>query len=252
MELDGIHVERHGPSAGPVIVMVHGAPDRGTSFRPLLRHLPDHRVVLYDRRGYGRSIGATPPTGMVDHARDLLAIVARLDAPAVVAAHSFGSNPTMLAVTLRPDAFAAVGLWEPPLPWTDVFPPRLRDHFARVASSDDPEGVVETMYRRVVGERAWERLPPGTRARRRAEGVAFQVDMASELVAPFAFDDVVAAALVGCGAETGASHGEAAAWLVDQLPNARLHAVPGAGHFAPRTHPAEYAAFVRATLALVG
>ncbi len=34
-----------------------------------------------------------------------------------------------------------------------------------------------------------------------------------------------------------------------QLPDARLHTIAGAGHMAHRTHPAGYAAFVRAAAA---
>jgi pimeloyl-ACP methyl ester carboxylesterase len=251
MEVDGLHVEGHGPSDGPAIVLVHGAPDRSATFRRVLAHLPGRRVVVYDRRGYGRSIGATPPTGMLDHARDLLAILDRLEAPGVVAAHSFGSNPTMLAVTLRPEAFAAIGLWEPPLVWTEPWPQTAKDHIAAAAASDDPEGMVEAMYRRILGHERWDRLSREERTRRRVEGIAFQVDMASELVAPFHFADVVAPALVGYGTETSSGHVEGAPWLVAHLPNARLHTVPGAGHFAPRTHPGEYAAFVRAAATLV-
>lgn len=252
MEVDGIHLECHGPDEGPAIVLVHGAPDRSASFRSVLAHLSDRRVAVYDRRGYGRSTGAAPPTGMADHARDLLAILDRLGAPGVVVAHSFGSNPAMLAVTLQPKAFAAVGLWEPPMPWTERWPQSTKDYNAAVAASDDPEGTVEAMYRQLLGDAAWADLPADVRARRRAEGVAFQVDMASELVAPFDFDDVAAPALVGHGTETSGGHVEGTAWLVAHLPDARSHTIAGAGHFAPRTHPAEYAAFVRAAGALAG
>jgi pimeloyl-ACP methyl ester carboxylesterase len=70
--------------------------------------------------------------------------------------------------------------------------------------------------------------------------------MASELEAPFNFDDVRVPALVGYGTATSAEHREGARWLVERLPNARLHVIPGAGHFAPRTHPKEFAAFISA------
>jgi pimeloyl-ACP methyl ester carboxylesterase len=250
MDLDGIHVEAHGPDTGTPLVLVHGAPDRSTSFGPLLAELGDRRVVVYDRRGYGRSLGAEPPTAMVDHAHDLLGVIEQAGAPAVVVAHSFGSNPAMLAATLRPDAFAALGVWEPPLVWIEQWPQFTKDYNARVAGADDPAATVEHFYRRVLGDEVWDGQSDEGRARRWAEGVAFQVDMASELSAPFAFEDVRVPVLVGYGTDTGAFHDGGAIWLAETLPDARLHVVEATSHFAPRTHPAEYAAFVRATAAL--
>ena len=250
MDLDGIHVEAHGPDTGTPLVLVHGAPDRSSSFRPLLAELADRRVVVYDRRGYGRSLGAEPPTAMVDHAHDLLGVIGTAGAPAVVVAHSFGSNPAMLAATLRPEAFAALGVWEPPLVWIDEWPQFTKDYNVRVAGADDPAATVEHFYRRVLGDAVWDGQSDEGRARRWAEGVAVQADMASELTAPFAFEDVLVPVLVGYGSETGAFHDGGAIWLSETLPDARLHVVEGTAHFAPRSHPVEYAAFVRATAAL--
>lgn len=252
MDLDGIHVEAHGPDGATPIVLVHGAPDRASSFRPLLAELGDRRVVVYDRRGYGRSLGAEPPTSMTDHALDLLGVIEQTGGAAVVVAHSFGSNPAMLAATLRPEAFVALGCWEPPLVWIDEWPQFTKDYNGRVASAEDPAAPIEHFYRRVLGDAVWEGQSESGMARRRAEGVAFQVDMASELTAPFAFEDVVVPTLVGYGTETGAFHDGGAIWLAETLPDARLHVIEGTAHFAPRTHPAEYAWFVRATAALAG
>lgn len=181
---------------------------------------------------------------MTHHALDLLDVVGLCSEPPVVVAHSFGSNPTMLAASLQPGAFAAIGLWEPPLPWVAWWPERTKAYNAAVAASTDPAEDIEEIYRRLLGEAAWNRLSPETRARRRAEGPAFRVDMASELKAPFQFADVVVRALVGFGTETSNEHLYGARWLAEQLPDTRLHSIEGAGHFAPRTHPREFAGFV--------
>jgi pimeloyl-ACP methyl ester carboxylesterase len=245
-----LHVEGHGPAIDPPIVLVHGAPDRSGAFSAVIPYLGDRRVLLYDRRGYGRSLSAAPPTSMADHAEDLLSLAARLDVPPVVVAHSFGSNPAMLAATLRPEAFAAIGLWEPPLPWVDWWPARTKRHNEDVAASTDAEASIETTYRRILGDKAWEELPTARQAQRRAEGIAFRMDMASELVAPFRFDEVHVPALVGYGEATVTEHVRGAAWLAERLPQARLYAVAGVGHFANRNHPEQFASFVRATLAM--
>jgi pimeloyl-ACP methyl ester carboxylesterase len=243
-----LHVEAHGPAVDPPVVLVHGAPDRAAAFAAVIPYLRDRHVLVYDRRGYGRSLSASAATGMADHAEDLLSLAAGLEVPPVVVAHSFGSNPTMLAATLDSAAFPAIGLWEPPLPWVDWWPARTKSHNQAVAASTDPGASIEAAYRQILGDEAWHALPPGRQAQRRAEGVAFQVDMASELVAPFRFDAVAVPALVGHGSATSKEHVHGAAWLAEQLPDATLYAVPGAGHFANRTHPEQFASFVRATL----
>jgi pimeloyl-ACP methyl ester carboxylesterase len=247
-----LYVEHNGPDTSPAIVLVHGAPDRSAAFRRVLTHLGDRRVIVYDRRGYGRSAGATPARAMVDHAEDLLDIVASCPTRPIVAAHSFGSNPTMLAATLRPAAFAALALWEPPLPWVDWWSDQTKAYNAGVAASAQPGQDIEAMYRRLLGDEAWDRLSPEVRDQRRAEGPAFQTDMASELTAPFEFHDVVVPTVVGYGTDTSAEHNYGARWLAERLPNATSQAIPGAGHFAPGTHPQEFAAFVRAVCGRVG
>src|SRR5690606_6752425 len=165
MDPDGIHVEAHGPDGATPIVLVHGAPDRSSSCRSLGAELGDRRVVLYDRRGYGRSLDAEPPTSMTDHALDLLGVIEQTGGPAVVVAHSFGSNPAMLAATLRPEAFLALGCWEAPLVWLDEWPQFTKDYNARVAAADDPAAPIEHFYRRVLGDAVWEGQSDEGRAR---------------------------------------------------------------------------------------
>jgi pimeloyl-ACP methyl ester carboxylesterase len=189
---------------------------------------------------------------MSDHADDLLAILDGWEMPPIVVAHSFGSNITMLAATMQPSAFGAVGLWEPPLTWVDWWPRGTKRYNAKVAASDEPAEEIERMYRMLLGDQGWERLLPEARAALRAEGGAFQRDMASELDAPFDFQDMVVPALVGCGTATVDEHAKGARWLVDCLPDSRLHEISGVGHFAPRTHPEEFASFVTAVVAMVG
>ena len=250
MERVDLFVDRHGGQEIPALVLVHGAPDRSTGFRGVLPYLADRVVVVYDRRGYGRSLHVPPARAMSDHAGDLLAVVEDCPSPPVVVAHSFGSNPTMLAASLRPRSFAAIGLWEPPLPWVEWWPERTKAYNASVVSSKDPAADIETMYRRLLGHQAWDDLAPAVQDQRRAEGPAFQVDMASELEAPFDFGDVLVPALVGYGTATSDEHIKGARWLARQLPNARVRASDGVGHFAPRTHPLEFAAFIGATASM--
>jgi pimeloyl-ACP methyl ester carboxylesterase len=226
-------------------VLVHGAPDRSSGLRGVLPYLGHQHVVIYDRRGYGRSLHLPQAESMIDHANDLLAILDDCPVPPIVVAHSFGSNPTMLAASVRPSAFAAIGLWEPPIPWVEWWPEDVYAAIVKIGTSNTPADDIEVMYRGLLSDPVWDNLTPEVQANRRAEGTAFKVDMASELDAPFNFEDVPVPALVGYGTNTVVHHSEGAKWLAAHLPNAGLYEIPGAGHFAPRTHPKEFAAFIR-------
>ncbi len=239
-----LFVVESGPLAAPPIILVHGAPDRSGVFRRVLAHLQDRHIIVYDRRGYGRSLHLPSARTMVEHAEDLLGLAARCSEPPAVIAHSFGSNPTMLAASLRPAAFRVLGLWEPPMPWVDWWSQTTKAYNAAVAASDDPAREIEEMYRRLLGDEAWAGLPAERRAVRRAEGPAYQADMASELHTPFAFGAVTTPAVVGYGTETSEEHDFGARWLADMLPNAHSEKFVGTGHFAPTTHPEAFAAFV--------
>jgi pimeloyl-ACP methyl ester carboxylesterase len=246
-----LHVEHHGTADGRSVVLVHGAPDRSSAFRPVLGLLDEHHLVAYDRRGWGRSVEAGPPTGIAEHAEDLLAIAATLPAPVVVVAHSYGAHVTMLAATMSPSAFAAVGLWEPPLQyepwWRSILERRGVDRFG----GTDPAAQIELAHRVILGDDVWESWPADVRDARRAEGPAYQVDMASLAVAPYAYDDVKVPATVGGGARSSSSSRKVAPWLLERLPDAQPFVIEGVGHFANRTHPEAFAGFARAAIARV-
>jgi non-heme chloroperoxidase len=57
-----LYVEDHG--GGPPVVLVHGWPLDSRSWEPQVHALLDagHRVITYDRRGFGRSNGRPTAT----------------------------------------------------------------------------------------------------------------------------------------------------------------------------------------------
>ncbi|MCU0309904.1 MAG: alpha/beta hydrolase [Acidimicrobiales bacterium] len=249
MDPNELYVVIEGPPEAVPLVLVHGAPDRSAAFRQACGHLDASvRVVRYDRRGYGRSVGATPARSMADHADDLLGVIGAVGGRAVVVAHSFGSNPAMLAAVARPAAFAALGVWEPPMVWLEWWPRTTKDYDAEVAAAPDPAQMAEEFNRRVLGDDAWEALSPEKQALRRAEGPAFARDMASLATAPFAADRLTVPTVVGHGSDTSPEHVEGARRLAAQVADGRLVTIEGAGHFANQTHPEEFAAFITATV----
>ncbi|MDT0573764.1 alpha/beta hydrolase [Streptomyces sp. DSM 3412] len=99
-----LHVETHGPREAPTVVLVHGWTCSTAYWAAQVRDLAvDHRVVVYDQRGHGRSPASAACTadGLAD---DLEAVLAATLAPgekAVLVGHSMGGM-TLMAAAGRP------------------------------------------------------------------------------------------------------------------------------------------------------
>jgi pimeloyl-ACP methyl ester carboxylesterase len=246
----GIHVIEHHPEArGLPVVIVHGSPDRSKNFTPVIDLLPDLRIIAYDRRGFGKSLGALPPARHFgDHADDLIALLG--GRRAVVVAQSVGCNVAMTAAARAPQLVAALGVWEPPNAWCDWWPtPELALSAARFGAAGDSRALGEEFNRGILGDDRWERLPERTKEMLRNEGAAFQTDMVAELVAPYDFGDLKTPTVVGYGTATGTGHAEGARRLA-ALIGAELYEVDGADHFAPMSDPPAWATMVRRAVAL--
>ncbi|MFI0262893.1 alpha/beta fold hydrolase [Streptomyces sp. NPDC017056] len=104
-----LHVEIHGPGepGAPAVVLSHGWTCSTAFWAPVVRALAaDHKVVLYDQRGHGRTPAVGPrgytTTALAD---DLVAVLGAALEPgerAVLAGHSMGGM-TMMAASERPE-----------------------------------------------------------------------------------------------------------------------------------------------------
>ncbi|GAU68665.1 putative peptidase S33 family protein [Streptomyces sp. NBRC 110611] len=97
-----IYTEIHGPEHAPAIVLAHGWTCSTAFWAPVVRDLSaDHKVIVYDQRGHGRS-PAVRPAGHSTHALadDLIAVLERTLEPGertVVGGHSMGGMTIMAA-----------------------------------------------------------------------------------------------------------------------------------------------------------
>jgi pimeloyl-ACP methyl ester carboxylesterase len=229
----------------PIVVLVHGAMDRSRSFRRVVDHLADHRVVTYDRRGYGDSVDAKPASGLQDHTADLLEVIG--NRRATVVAHSVASHIAVLAAIRDPDRVGSIGLWEPAAPWMDFWPEKARRSVARIAAASDSGDVAERGVIAMAGEEAWNRLSETARQQRRAEGAAFVLDMVSGMAAPYDWADIRVPCIIGYGASW--PHVETSPQLAQTLA-CPTFTIEEASHVAHLTHPAEFAEFVRRAAAV--
>jgi pimeloyl-ACP methyl ester carboxylesterase len=240
----GLAVTESGPgaTAGAAVVLVHGAMDRAKSFQGVIQQLPDLRIIEYDRRGYGDSLDSGPPDSLSQHTDDLLEVMG--DAPATVVAHSFGCVVAVSAAIARPERFIGLGLWEPQVPWMEFWPEAVRRGLEAMAVQTDTDALAERVYQSMVGSDGWRRLPEDLKARRRAEGVAFQRDVISGLAEPFDWNDLRVPSLFGVGLQTWPFAQDAAERLAEMMHSA-LFTIDGAAHSAHVSHPEEFAEFVR-------
>lgn len=245
----GLHVSEKRPPApeGLMVVLVHGSMDRGSGMARVKARLGDLHVVVYDRRGYGRSRGAAPATSLSDHLDDLLAVID--GRPAVVAGHSYGGDLALAAAVRAPGVVRAVMAYEPPMPWLAWWPAdgAPGDAVSIAATSAGPEAAAEAFMRGAIGDDRWESLPERTRAERRSEGTALVAELGTlrELPAPFRPEEVAVPTVLASGSRSLPRYRSATSRLARLVPGAELVAIEGAGHGAPATHPDAYAALVR-------
>jgi pimeloyl-ACP methyl ester carboxylesterase len=244
-------LRRLEPGSAPTVVVVHGALDRASSLARLCRHLRDFDVVTYDRRGYGRSADAGVATGLDDHVDDLAAVVEHVGRPVVVFGHSFGGLVVMAGASRLGDQVLGTLTYESPAHWVEGhhMQPKTRAVLARPTPGD----AAEEFMRRAIGDDGWERLPPSTRAQRRAEGPALLADLAALPHDGPSFDPkaITARALLAYGGASEDRLRRAAQDMAAQIPGAQVAAVPGAEHPVHLTHPAELALLVRRVVASV-
>lgn len=242
--------ETAGADAAPLLVVVHGSMDRSAGLLRLSRRLDvTHRVLRYDRRGYGRSRDVGPPWTVEANVEDLERLIRdRRAGPAALFGHSFGGNVALGLAARRPDLVTGVVVYETPLSWFDWWPGNSAG--AAAMAVDDPGDAAEAFMRRLVGDAVWERLPEAKQAERRAEGAAMVAELADlRRRAPWEADQIGVPVLALFGEHARPHHRSAMERLAAVLPSCSSVMVPEAGHAGPHTHADAVAALTAPFLA---
>jgi len=153
-----IYYEDHG--TGQPVVLIHGYPLSGRAWDRQVPALLEagHRVITYDRRGFGKS--SQPATGY-DYdtfAADLNMLLEHLDLrEAVLVGHSMGTGEVTRYLTSYGSARATKGVLVAPIPPfllqtpdnPDGVPQSLFDGFVDAAAADTPawmKGFLDNFY----------------------------------------------------------------------------------------------------------
>ena len=130
-----IHYEDHG--AGQPIVLIHGYPLSGRAWDRQVPVLLEagHRVITYDRRGFGQSSQPAVGYDYDTFAADLAALLDHLDLwDAVLVGHSMGTGEVTRFLATYGSRRVAKGVLVAPIP------PFL------LQTSDNPEGVPQSVF----------------------------------------------------------------------------------------------------------
>ena len=153
-----LYYEDHG--AGTPVVLIHGYPLSGRAWDKQVPALlkAGHRVITYDRRGFGNSSQPTTGYDYDTFAADLNALLDTLDLrDAVLVGHSMGTGEVTRYLGTYGSARVAKGVLVSPIPPfllqtgdnPEGLPASLFDGFIQAATADTPawmKGFLDNFY----------------------------------------------------------------------------------------------------------
>jgi len=250
---DGTSIAIWRSGEGPPLVALHGVTIDHTAWDGVRPRLERARTLLaVDRRGHGASGEGGADYSLAHEVADLLAVVALLDEPVDVVAHSYGGL-VALEAALTSDRIGRLIVYEPSIDDEPEFPGVVARVAELVGRGEDEQAAVTLLVERsgvppdavdAVRELPlWPILLRGVHVLPR-EGTAV-VDYRFD---PSRFERLATPTLVLLGEESPHWRAEAMTRLQTTLPQAELRILAGQGHLATHTAPellaAEIVSFV--------
>ena len=237
-----LYYEEHGE--GTPILGIHGSGSSSIvlwagAVEPLARL---GRLILYDRRGCGRSERPEPflRTTREQEGDDAAALLDVLDAsPAVVIGRSYGGDVAFELARRHPGHVRAIVGLEPGLLHLDPEAKRFEDELNARLRAAEPERVGETLIDAALGPGGWDALPAAARELFTANGPAIlaEVEGLNADLDEDALSSIEHPTLLVSAAESPEPLRRVAARLASLLPNVEEARVEG-GHLIDPADPA--------------
>ncbi len=228
----------------------------GRAFDPMARRLGGRvDLTAFDLPSHGRS-GAWRPAEGEDYHTTVTRMAQGLlgEGPVDLIGHSIGGTVALRLAVAAPGRVRSLTLIEPVLFAASRSGHSLDDKLAALAAA----GKIEAAARLFLGiwgaPGGFEALPRSLQeAAVELMPLVLETDAALSadvhgILRPGGLEAVRAPSLLIAGADSPAVVGEIFDTLAARLPDARRATVPGAGHMAPVTHPAEVTALVAGNL----
>lgn len=226
-----------GPETEVLVVLIHGSLDRSGGMALLARQIQTtHRVMRYDRRGYGRSWPHDGPFAVSHQVDDLVQLIGTRRV--LLIGHSYGGNVALGAAARLGTQVVGVSTYETPLSWMSWWPGTTA---GAMAVSSSPSEAAQNFMIRLVGEKRWNSLPERTRDERRREGPALLGELSAlRVTPPWEVETIQCPVLCGFGSRGLTHHAEGAKWLATHLSFGQLVELEDAAHGAPMTHAVQF------------
>lgn len=243
--VNGVALHHEERGAGAPILCIHGTGSSCALWTEAAEVLATRgRVIVYDRRGFGRSERPDPLTMDVGlHADDAAALLAAVGAaPAIVIGRSQGGEIAVDLALRHPGSVRALALLEggglalsaPLVRWLADL-----DREILAAAQADVGAVGEVMVRRVLGDDGWGAMPPSVRAVFTGNGPAIVAEERGGLLQVTAGElgAIPHPTLVVAATDSPPALADAMRTVAQAMPAARLALVEG-GHLISPSHPA--------------
>ena len=246
--------------SGDPIVFVHGSWDDHRSWDRVVGPLSEHNTVIrYDRRGHTASTAPRGQGSILEDVSDLLAVVDEVaGGRAHLVGHSYGSSIVLLATAKRPEAVRGVLVHEPPLFATlsteddelRLAAARRMREAAELLGFGDVEAGARTFVEHVgFGAGSWLGLFDAEQRATMMANAETWLDQYRDpdrlAVDPSALAGLGVPITVTTGGDTLPVYRAVVRAITEQLPEARVRVIPGAGHAPQLSHPAAFVEAVR-------
>lgn len=237
---DGTSIGCRRTGRGRPLVLVHGSPADHSTFEQLIPHLERSvAVCAMDRRGRGMS-GDGPSYMHEREFEDVVAVADALGPDVDLFGHSYGCVVALEAAR-RTANLRRLILYEP---WIGRYPDGVVAELERLRAAGDREGVVTTIFRRLLGmtddELERYREHPSWAARVALADVNVRearVEDAYEFD-PLRFADVRTPTLLLVGGDSPPDIRTTVDAVHSALSDSRIEELPGQQHVAHRAAPA--------------